>query len=91
MNLLIFFYPAILIGHKTMLSILVYNNKSIYRNKNLIKVFSPSDQYENQVNDFSKKIIKKNKFIHNLEDAKKNMRVIDSIFLSNKFRKWTKV
>ena len=26
-----------------------------------------------------------------IEDAKKNMRVIDSIFLSNKFRKWTKV
>ena len=72
-------------------TIIVYNNKSIYRNKNLIKVFPPSDQYENQVNDFSKKIIKKNKFIHNLEDAKKNMRVIDSIFLSNKFRKWTKV
>ena len=72
-------------------TIIIYKNKSIYRDENSIKVFPASDQYENQVNDFSNQIIKKDNFINNLEDAKKNMRVIDSIFLSIKSKKWTKV
>ena len=72
-------------------NIVIYNNKSIYRNENVIKIFSPSDQYENQVNNFSKNILKNNKFIYDLKDAKKNMKVIDSIFLSSKSNKWIKV
>ena len=72
-------------------TIIVYNGKSIYRKENTIKIFSATDQYEHQVTAFSNHLIKKTKIDYDLEDAKKNMKVLDAIFKSIKKRQWIKV
>ena len=72
-------------------TVIIYNSKSIYRNENIIKIFNPSDQYENQVTNFSHNLINNINFDYNLIDAKNNMKVIDAIFLSIKQKKWIKI
>jgi predicted dehydrogenase len=68
--------------------VVIYNGKSIYNKDNLIKKFPPSDQYEKQVTNFSNHVLKKSKLDYNLDDAKKNMKVIDALFQSLKSNKW---
>ena len=69
-------------------TVVIYNGKSIYNKDNLIKEFPPSDQYEKQVTNFSNHVLKKSKLDYNLDDAKKNMKVIDALFQSLKSNKW---
>ena len=69
-------------------TVVIYNGKSIYNKDNLIKEFPPSDQYERQVTNFSNHVLKKSKLDYNLDDAKKNMKVIDALFQSLKSNKW---
>ena len=72
-------------------TIVIYNGKSIYRNENIIKSIPASDQYENEVTYFSNCILKHMEIDYGLEDAKNNMKVIDSLFNSIKKNKWIKV
>ncbi len=72
-------------------TVVVYNGKSIYRKDNTIKVFPATDQYENQVTKFSYELLHKTKVDYDLLDAKKNMKVLDAIFMSIKKNKWIKI
>ena len=72
-------------------TVVIYNGRSIYRKDNTIKVFKPSDQYENQITAFSDHLLKKTKVDYDLKDAKKNMKVLDATFKSIKRGKWIKV
>ena len=72
-------------------TVVIYNGKSIYRKDNTIKVFPAADQYEHQVTKFSNELIYKTKIDYGLLDAKKNMKVLDAIFMSIKKKKWIKI
>ena len=72
-------------------TVVIYNGKSIYRKENTIKVFPAADQYEHQVTKFSNELLNKTKADYELKDAKKNMKVLDAIFMSIKKNKWIKV
>ena len=72
-------------------TVVIYNGKSIYRRENTIKVFPATDQYEHQVTKFSNELIYKTKIDYGLLDAKKNMKVLDAIFMSIKKKKWIKI
>ena len=72
-------------------TVVIYNGKSIYRKENTIKVFPAADQYEHQVTKFSNELLNKTKADYNLIDAKKNMKVLDAIFMSIKKNKWIKI
>ncbi len=72
-------------------TIIIYKGKSIYRKNNLIKRFTKTDQYEQQATAFSNHILKNTKVEYSLEDAKKNMKVMDAIFKSIETKKWTKL
>mgnify|MGYP006227306029 FL=1 len=72
-------------------TVVIYNGKSIYRKDNTIKVFPATDQYEHQVTKFSNELIYKTKIDYGLLDAKKNMKVLDAIFMSIKKKKWIKI
>ena len=72
-------------------TVVIYNGKSIYRKENTIKVFPATDQYEHQVTKFSNELLYKTKADYELIDAKKNMKVLDAIFMSIKKNKWIKI
>ena len=72
-------------------TVVVYNGRSIYRKENTIKTFSLVDQYERQATVFSDHLLKKTKIDFDLEDSKKNMRVLDATFKSIKKGTWVKV
>ena len=72
-------------------TIVIYNGKSIYRKENTTKVFPATDQYEHQVTKFSNELLYKTKADYDLIDAKKNMKVLDAIFMSIKKSKWIKI
>ena len=72
-------------------TVVIYNGKSIYRKENTIKVFPAADQYEHQVTKFSDELLNKTKADYDLKDAKKNMKVLDAIFVSIKKNKWIKI
>ena len=72
-------------------TVVIYNGKSIYRKENTTKVFPATDQYEHQVTRFSNELIYKTKIDYDLIDAKKNMKVLDAIFMSIKKSKWIKI
>ena len=72
-------------------TVVIYNGKSIYRKENTTKVFPATDQYEHQVTKFSNELIHKTKIDYDLIDAKKNMKVLDAIFMSIKKSKWIKI
>ncbi len=72
-------------------TVVIYNGKSIYRRENTIKVFPAADQYEHQVTKFSNELLNKTKADYDLIDAKKNMKVLDAIFVSIKKNKWIKI
>ena len=72
-------------------TVVIYNGKSIYRKENTIKVFPAADQYEHQVTKFSNELLNKTKADYDLLDAKKNMKVLDAIFMSIKKKKWIKI
>ena len=72
-------------------TVVIYNGKSIYRKENTIKVFPAADQYELQVTKFSNELLNKTKADYDLLDAKKNMKVLDAIFVSIKKNKWIKI
>ena len=72
-------------------TVVIYNGKSIYRRENTTKVFPATDQYEHQVTKFSYELIYKTKIDYDLIDAKKNMKVLDAIFMSVKKSKWIKI
>ena len=72
-------------------TVVIYNGKSIYRKENTIKVFSAADQYEHQVTKFSNELLNNTKADYDLIDAKKNMKVLDAIFMSIKKNKWIKI
>ena len=72
-------------------TVVIYNGKSIYRKENIIKVFSAADQYEHQVTKFSNELLNNTKADYDLIDAKKNMKVLDAIFMSIKKNKWIKI
>jgi len=72
-------------------TIVIYNGKSIYRKENTIKAIPLVDQYERQATAFSNHLLKKTKIDYGLEDAKKNMKVLDAVFESIKKGKWVKV
>ena len=72
-------------------TVVIYNGKSIYRQENTIKVFPAADQYEHQVTKFSNELLNKTKADYDLKDAKKNMKVLDAIFVSIKKNKWIKI
>ena len=72
-------------------TVVIYNGKSIYRKENTIKVFPAADQYEHQVTKFSNELLNKTKADYDLKDAKKNMKVLDAIFMSIKKNKWIKI
>ena len=72
-------------------TVVIYNGKSIYRKENTIKVFPAADQYEHQVTKFSNELLNKTKADYDLKDAKKNMKVLDAIFVSIKKNKWVKI
>ena len=72
-------------------TVVIYNGKSIYRKDNTIKVFPATNQYEHQVTKFSNELIYKTKIDYGLLDAKKNMKVLDAIFMSIKKKKWIKI
>ena len=71
--------------------ITIYNGKSLYNYENAIKTFKPLDQYETQVTNFSNNLLKKTPIDFSLEDSKKNMKVIDALFLSLKNNRWENV
>lgn len=72
-------------------TIVIYKGSSIFRKDNQVKRFVASDQYCNQVTNFSNHLLRKTKIDFGLEDAKKNMKVLDAIFKSLKKNKWVKV
>ena len=72
-------------------TIVIYKGSSIFRKDNQVKRFSASDQYSNQVTAFSDHLLRKTKIDFGLEDAKKNMKVLDAIFTSIKKNKWVTV
>ena len=72
-------------------TVVIYNGKSIYRKENTTKVFPAADQYEHQVTKFSNELLNKTKADYDLKDAKKNMKVLDAIFVSIKKNKWIKI
>ena len=72
-------------------TVVIYNGKSIYRKENTIKVFPAADQYEHQVTKFSNELLNKTKADYDLIDAKKNIKVLDAIFVSIKKNKWIKI
>ena len=72
-------------------TVVIYNGKSIYRKENTIKVFPAADQYEHQVTKFSNELLNKTKADYDLKDAKKNMKVLDAIFVSIKKNKWIQI
>ena len=72
-------------------TVVIYNGKSIYRKENTIKVFPAADQYEHQVTKFSNELLNKTKADYDLIDAKKNMKILDAIFVSIKKNKWIKI
>ena len=72
-------------------TVVIYNGKSIYRKENTIKVFPAADQYEHQVTKFYNELMNKTKADYDLIDAKKNMKVLDAIFVSIKKNKWIKI
>tara|TARA_B100000683_G_scaffold269123_1_gene305472 strand:- start:662 stop:1669 length:1008 start_codon:yes stop_codon:yes gene_type:complete len=72
-------------------TVVIYNGKSIYRKENTTKVFPATDQYEHQVTKFSNELLYKTKADYDLIDAKKNMKVLDAIFMSIKKSKWIKI
>ena len=72
-------------------TVVIYNGKSIYRKDNTIKVFPATNQYEHQVTKFSNELLYNTKVDYDLLDAKKNMKVIDAIFMSIKKKKWIKI
>ena len=72
-------------------TVVIYNGKSIYRKENTTKVFPATDQYEHQVTKFSNELIYKTKIDYDLIDAKKNMKVLDAIFMSINKSKWIKI
>ena len=72
-------------------TIVIYNGNSIYRKENLVKVFPKVDQYERQVTNFSNHILKNTPIDFDLNDAQKNIRVIESIFSSIKIKQWVKI
>ena len=72
-------------------TVVIYNGKSIYRKENTTKVFPAADQYEHQVTKFSNELLNKTKADYDLIDAKKNMKVLDAIFVSIKKNKWIKI
>ena len=72
-------------------TVVIYNGKSIYRKENTIKVFPAADQYEHQITKFSNELLNKTKADYDLKDAKKNMKVLDAIFVSIKKNKWIKI
>ena len=72
-------------------TVVIYNGKSIYRKENTIKVFPAADQYEHQVTKFSNELLNNTKADYDLIDAKKNMKVLDAIFMSIKKNKWIKI
>jgi len=72
-------------------TIIIYKGKSIYRKENIIKTISKVDQYEKQVTEFSNHLLKNNLVRFGLNDSKKNMKVIDSIFKSIKTKKWVNI
>ena len=72
-------------------TIVLYKGNSIFRKDNQIKIFSPSDQYCNQITHFSNHLLHKTKIDFGLDDAKKNMKVLDAIFKSLKQNKWITV
>ena len=72
-------------------TVVIYNGKSIYLKENTTKVFPATDQYEHQVTKFSNEIIYKTKIDYDLIDAKKNMKVLDAIFMSINKSKWIKI
>ena len=67
---------------------MIYNGSSIFRKDNQVKRFVASDQYCNQVTNFSNHLLRKTKIDFRLEDAKKNMKVLDAIFKSLEKNKW---
>ena len=69
-------------------TIVIYDGNSIYRKENIIKIFKPSDQYCNQINNFSNEILTKDHVDFGLGDSKKNMMVLDAIFKSIVKNKW---
>jgi len=69
-------------------TIVLYKGSSIYRMKNHIKRFTASDQYCNQITNFSNHLLKKTVLDYGLEDAKRNMKVLDAIFKSINNNKW---
>ena len=72
-------------------TVVIYNGKSIYRKDNTKKVFPATNQYEHQVTKFSNELLYKTKVDYDLLDAKKNMKVLDAIFISIKKKKWIKI
>ncbi len=72
-------------------TVVIYDGNSIYRKENITKVFAKIDQYERQVTNFSNNILKRTKVDFDLNDAKKNIRVIEAIFKSIKKKKWIKI
>ena len=72
-------------------TIVIYDGSSIYRKDSKIKKFIASNQYNNQVTQFSNHLLSKTKIDFGLEDAKKNMKVLDAIFQSIKKNKWISV
>ena len=69
-------------------TIVIYKGSSIFRKDNQVKKFTASDQYCNQITTFSNHLLRKTKIDFGLEDAKKNMKVLDAIFKSVKKNKW---
>ena len=72
-------------------TVIIYKGKSIYRKENITKIFSKVDQYEKQVSEFSKQLLNNSPLSFGLNDSKKNMRVIDSLFKSIKNKKWVNI
>jgi len=72
-------------------TIVIYNGNSIYRKENSVKVFPKVDQYERQVTNFSNHILKNTPIDFDLNDAQKNIKVIESIFSSIRTKKWVRI
>ena len=72
-------------------TIVIYKGSSIYRKDNTIKIFKASDQYCNQITNFSDHLLRNTKIDFGLKDAKKNMKVLDAIFKSLNQNKWISV
>tara|TARA_B100000787_G_C16186789_1_gene295149 strand:- start:1331 stop:2329 length:999 start_codon:yes stop_codon:yes gene_type:complete len=71
--------------------IIIYKGSSHFRKDNEEKIFPKANHYTNLVEAFSDHLIKKTKVDYGLNDAKKNMKVLDAIFKSAKNKKWVQV